>query len=104
MIAMKPANDPKRKVAEEEKGDLLRERVTNISCHLTYLRDRVGSKQELLRYYAMLSSTDFADADACNVASASWTCILCSGSGLLLGYYKPKASLIMEPCPLCKET
>ena len=105
VIAMKPAKDPKRNVAEEEKAEILRERVNNISCHLTYLQDRFGSDQVLLRYYTMLSSTDVADADACNVAAASWTCILCAGSGLLLRYYKPtpKTPLVMETCPLCHE-
>ena len=106
MIAMKPAVDPRGKCASLEKEKLLRDRVYNISCHLSFLRDNFGARQELLRYCGMSSSTDAANTDACNVVDAPRNCIVCQGSGLLLGYFRPTrtSSLTMEPCPLCSES
>ena len=48
MIAMKSANDPKRRCVGSEKEKLLRDRVTNVSCHVTSLLDSFGSRQDLL--------------------------------------------------------
>ena len=104
MIAMKPAADPSRKCPPKEKEQLLRDRVFTITCHLSSLRNSFRTRQELLRYCGM--SSEAAITDACNFVQAPSNCIVCRGSGTLLGYFKPSrtSSLTMEPCPLCYET
>ena len=105
MITMKPATDPSKKCTAAEKNELLHDVANNITCHLSFLFDRFGSRQELLRYCCNSSSTDVGNMNFCNVAKTSRDCIICQGSGLLLGYLTSKNthSINMEPCPLCYE-
>ena len=103
MIAMKPAADPSRKCSPGEKDELWRERVVNITRHLSALRNSFPTRQELLGYCGMTSEAAITDAH--NFVFAPSTCIVCHGTGTLLGYQVPTRTSFqpIEPCPLCLE-